>query len=165
MAVFLAVSMELDGTKNCAPNRCQMPRWNYVTETICTTAQDICLPEQLRVVFATGSKSSYFFFFILMQSVCCRCAFIQFPFDREMYHSCSAVTSCCQFPSHDKAGVHQNCGGHTKLLLPLRANQQRRAGIITITRRSIHIGGPNAGLLQSSAISAFKKRSTARECR
>lgn len=66
--------------------------------------------------------------FILMQSVCCRCAFIQFPLDREMYHSWSAVTSCCHFPSRVKAGVHQNCGGHTKLLLPLRANQQRRAG-------------------------------------
>lgn len=49
------------------------------------------------------------------------------------------------FPSRDKAGVHQNCGGHTKLLLPLRANQQRRAGIITITRRSIHIGGQTQG--------------------
>lgn len=46
----MAVILAEDGTKNCAPNRCQMPRWNYVTETICTTAQDICLPEQLLVL-------------------------------------------------------------------------------------------------------------------
>lgn len=46
---------------------CQMPRWNCVTETICTSAQDNCLPEQLLVVCI---QFEIRVFVIIMQSVC-----------------------------------------------------------------------------------------------
>lgn len=110
---FIQANISLWFTHNgCFPLRIHGIRWD---EELCTESMpDASMelrhwdhlyycPRHLFTGATSGSVCNrfqilvFFFFFILMQSVCCRCAFIQFPLDREMYHSCSAVTSCCHF--------------------------------------------------------------------